>query len=68
MYVSMYVRVSLYFIDIIIDIALIHRLPKVERRTRLGRSRALKRKIYGVSKTITANASARRQSFTVFRD
>lgn len=36
MYVSMYVRVSLYFIDIILDIALIHHLPKLEKWTRLG--------------------------------
>lgn len=36
MYVSMYVRVSLYFINIILDIALIHHLPKPEKWTRLG--------------------------------
>lgn len=36
MYVSMYVRVSLYFIDMKLDIALIHHLPKLEKRTRLG--------------------------------
>lgn len=61
MYVSMYVRVSLYFIDIKLDIALIHHLPDLEKRTRLGPAldrvdqEKEKKKIYGVSKTIISN-------------
>lgn len=35
MYV-LYVRVGLYFLDIILDIALIQRLPKLEKWTVLG--------------------------------
>lgn len=61
MYVSMYVRVSLYFIDIKLDIALIHHLPDLEKRTRLRPAldrvdqEKEKKKIYGVSKTIISN-------------
>lgn len=60
-YVSMYVRVSLYFIDIKLDIALIHHLPDLEKRTCLGpaldriEQEKEKNKIYGVSKTIISN-------------
>ena len=55
----MYVRVGLYFLDIILDIALIQRLPKLEKRTVLGtcsrRVAEEEKSIYGVSKTIISN-------------
>lgn len=55
----MYVRVGLYFLDIILDIALIQRLPKLEKmgcpRTCGRRVVEEKKNIYGVSETIISN-------------
>lgn len=60
----MYVRVGLYFLDIILDIALIQRLPKLEkmrcprtcgRRVVEDKKEREKKNIYGVSETIISN-------------
>lgn len=55
----MYGRVGLYFLDIILDIALIQRLPKLEKWTVLGPAvdggKGGIKSIYGVSKTIISN-------------
>lgn len=51
----MYVRVALYFLDIILDIALIQRLPKLEKLTVLGTAvnRVMEKKKYLWSETST---------------
>lgn len=68
----MYVRVGLYFLDIILDIALIQRLPKLEKWTVLGPAvdelwrKGGEKSIYGVSKTRISNTmSVLRWAFSV---